>query len=274
MPASSVPPVIKEMHKLSVIIVCMNEAKRIGACLESVSFADEIVVVDSGSTDETLEIARRFTERIFVRDWPGMTDQKNFALDKAGHEWVLNLDADEVVSPELGREIQDLLSGGGIKEDGFYIDRRTFFMGEWIRHSGWSPDYILRLFRRDKGRFTGGDPHSHVEVNGATAKLAGPLMHYTYEDISHQARAMTRWGLDAGVEKHKQGKKFRLFDLLFRPPFAFFKAYVIKRGFMDGMAGLVISVMNGYYTWLKYLRMWELERSRDSGGEGSAEGKK
>jgi glycosyltransferase involved in cell wall biosynthesis len=252
------------MRPLSVTIICLNEDKRIRDCLNSASFADQIIVVDSGSTDRTVEIAREFTDKIFHQEWLGNVGQKNFALDKAENDWVLSLDADEVVTPQLAREIQSVLSSENLEQSGFLIQRRNFFLGRWIEHSSWSPDLKLRLFDRTRGRFSGEDPHDFVKVNGKVGRLEGHLFHYTYENFEYQARALTRWGMDAARAKHRAGKKFRLSHLILRPPYAFFKGYILKQGFRDGMPGLIIAVMNSYYTWLKYARLWEIERFEDS----------
>lgn len=246
---------------LSVAVVCQDEEDRIRRCLESVRFADEIVVVDSGSRDRTLEIVREFTDRVHQREWRGWKDQKRWAAEQCSHEWTLTLDADEEVSGELARSIQAALSRRELGEEGFEISRLTFYQGRWIRRGGWYPDRKLRLYRRPAARFGGEDPHEVIEVEGEIGRLEGDLLHYTYRDLHHQARQLARYALVNAEARHRAGSRFRVVDLLLRPPFAFFKSYVLKLGFMEGLPGLLIAVMNGYYyTFLKYARLWELSR--------------
>ncbi len=250
------------MEPLSVAIVCLNEEDRIKQCLESASFADEIVVVDSGSTDRTVEIAREYTGRVFHREWKGWKDQKRWAAEQCSHEWVLTLDADEVVSPELGESIRSVLKDPPTGVYGYTFARRTFYQGRWIRHAGWYPDRKLRLYKKSHASFSGEDPHEVIEINGGAGHLEGDLFHYTYRDFRHHASQLARYAAVNAEEKHKKGVRFKRRDLVLRPPFTFFKTYVLKLGFLDGMPGFVISVMNGYYTFMKYARLWELDRER------------
>jgi len=248
------------MRPLSVAVVCMNEEDRIGEALESAGFADEIVVVDSGSTDGTLEIARRYTDRIFTREWAGWREQKKWAADRCRNEWVLTLDADEVISDGLRSEIEEKLSARHIPDNGFTIPRRTFYQGRWIKHSGWYPDRKLRLYRKSVAVFGGEDPHEVILVPPPTGELAGDLLHYTYRDLLHQAAQMSRYASVNAEQRFEKGKRAGLLDLLARPPLAFCKSYFLKLGFLDGMPGFFIAVMNWYYTFLKYARLWELCR--------------
>jgi len=247
------------MTKLSALVITLNEEKRLPACLESVRFADEIVVVDSGSTDRTLEIARGFTSKVFHQDWLGMNGQKAFALGKASGEWILNLDADEAASPRLKQEVQEIMSRPQVEEAGFLIPRLTHYQGRWIRHSGWYPDRKLRLFRRARGRFCGKDPHDEVKADGRVGRLAGEILHWTYEDLAHQVSALSAYAKAAARAKQEGGERFRLFRLLLHPPGAFLRTYVLQQGFRDGYPGFLIAGMNSYYTFLKYARLWELE---------------
>ncbi len=245
---------------LSVAMVCKDEADRIAESLESASFADEIVVVDSGSADGTVEIARRFTDKVSFREWTGWKDQKRHAASLCSHEWVLTLDADEVVSQELRAEIEELLSREEIVENGFTLPRRTRYQGRWILHSGWYPDRKLRLYRKDKAVFGGDDPHEVIEVPGKRGELSGELFHYTYRGLKHQADQLARYAMVNADARWARGARANLLDLVFRPQLAFLKSYVLERGFQDGMPGFVIAVMNGYYTFLKYARLWERAR--------------
>lgn len=245
---------------LSVALVCQDEEDRIRACLTSVSWASEIVVVDSGSRDRTLEIVKEYTDRIYHREWKGWKDQKQWAADQCKNEWVLTLDADEIVSEALAREIQAVLCQDEIPANGFTIPRRTFYQGRWILHSGWYPDRKLRLYRRAQARFEGDDPHEVIAVSGPPGELRGEFLHYTYRDFRHQASQLLRYAMVNAEAKFAQGHRARLLDLLFRPPFAAFKSYVLQAGFLDGMPGFLIGVMNGYYTFMKYARLGELSR--------------
>ena len=257
------------MTQLSVLVITLNEEKRLPACLSSVRFADEIVVVDSGSSDRTLEIARGFTRKVFHQDWLGMNGQKAFALTQTTGDWILNLDADEAASPELQAEVKDIVSRPAVQEAGFLIPRLTFYQGRPIRHGGWYPDRKLRLFRRAAGRWAGEDPHDQVAVEGPLGLLRGELLHYTYEDLAHQVSALSQYAEAAAQVKRKAGERFRVERLLFNPPGAFLRAYLLKQGFRDGLPGLLIAGMNGFYTFLKYARLWELERSaREGRGDG------
>ena len=244
--------------KLSVILICLNEEEKIRACLESVAWADEIVVCDSGSTDETLAICRQYTDRIFTDPWRGFGAHKNLALERATHRWVLSLDADERVTPPLAGRLRGILARADAA-DGYYIPRQNFFLGHWIRHGGWYPDYVLRLFRRGRGRFRERAVHEAVEVDGRTAHLAEPLEHYTYDSVSAFVQRMDRYSGLAAEELRRAGARFRPWDLLVRPLHAAARMYLLKGGFRDGMPGLVLAGLYGAYTFAKYVKLWELE---------------
>ena len=248
------------MNKLSALVITLNEEKRLPACLASVRFADEIVVVDSGSRDRTLEIARGYTDKIFHQDWLGMNGQKAFALTQTTGDWIFNLDADEATTPELQAEVQAIVARPEVQEAGFTIPRLTFYQGRWIRHGGWYPDRKLRLFRRGLGRFAGEDPHDQVKIAGPVGELRGELLHYTYEDLAHQVSALSQYAWAAAQAKQKAGERFRRHRLLLHPPGAFLRAYLLQQGFRDGLPGLLIAGMNAFYTFLKYARLGELER--------------
>lgn len=245
---------------LSVAIICQDEQDRIRDCLESVGFAQEIVVVDSGSKDRTVEIAGEYTDRVIFREWTGWRDQMEYSSNQCANEWVLRLDADEIVSEEMARQIKELLSRDEIIENGFSFPRLTSYQGRWIRHCGWYPDRVLRLYRKSKAVFGGDDPHVTIEVDGPVGELSADLLHYTYRDLRHHAERMVRYGVENAEARHERGVRFRISDLLLRPPYAFLKAYVLKRGFQDGMPGFLIGAMMGYYTFLKYARLWEIQR--------------
>ncbi len=243
--------------KLTVTLVTRNEAANIAAALESIRWADEIVVVDSESTDDTVAIARRFTERVVVRPWPGYVAQKNFAADQASHDWILSLDADERVSPELAHEIRALLSGAPTAA-GYRIPRVTFHFGRWIRSTDWYPDYQLRLYDRRRAQWAGRHVHESVRANGPVVRLHGELQHYAYRDIAHHLQTMDRYTTLAARQMFEDGRRAGWIDILLVPRLTFFRNYILRGGFRDGMAGLVISAMNAYYVGLKFAKLWEL----------------
>jgi glycosyltransferase involved in cell wall biosynthesis len=245
-------------ERLSVIVIALNAQEKIRACLETVAWADEIVVCDSGSNDETTAIARQYTERVYTDPWRGFGAHKNLALDRATHPWVLSLDTDERVTPELERRIRQLLAGGA-EAAGYLVPRRNYFLGRWIRHGGWYPDYVLRLFRRDRGRFRERAVHEAVEVAGPTARLAEPIEHYTYDSVSAYLARMDRYAGLAAEELQRAGARCTPLDLLLRPPATAFKMYVLRQGYRDGVHGLALAGLYAGYTFAKYLKLWELE---------------
>ena len=252
------------MEKITVAIITKDEERNIRDCLESVKWADEIVVVDNGSTDRTLSICQEYGARIFQEEWKGYSGQKNSAIEKAGNEWVLNLDADERVSPELRQEMQKSL-GGNRDVDAFWIPRKNFFLGRWIRYCGWYPDLNLRLFRKSRGRFGQRAVHERVEVQGKTATLTHPMIHKTYQSLSDFFVRMDRYSTLAAQEMHREGREFHLLDVVFRPPFTFLQMYLLRAGFLEGYLGFVLSVLYSYYTFAKYIKLKELPKSEKSG---------
>ncbi|MDZ7262736.1 MAG: glycosyltransferase family 2 protein [candidate division KSB1 bacterium] len=247
------------MKKLSVIIITLNEEKNIRECLEGVQWADEIVVVDSRSSDNTCQIARNFTDKVFTVDWLGFSGTKNYALEKAEGQWVLWLDADERVPEELAQEIQKAIQSDEV--DGFYLPRKAYFLGRWIRHCGWYPGYVLRLFKREKARFNDALVHEGLEFQGKTGKLKTPLLHYTDRAIEHYFSKFNHYTTLAAQQLLQKGKQFRLMDLLFRPLHTFFRMYFLKLGFLDGIQGVILSVFSACYVFTKYAKLWELERN-------------
>ena len=247
---------------VSVSIVAMNEADRIGDCLKSADFAAEWIVVDSHSTDATRELAAAAGARVIERDWPGHVAQKNFAIDQAANDWVLCLDADERVSPELRASLVAAMDGASLP-DGFEMARRTWYLGRWIRRGGWYPDRKVRLFRRSRGRWGGVDPHDHVHVEGRVVRLEGDLLHYSYRSISDHLRTIDSFTSIAAREKYAAGRRAGLLDLTLRPFGKFLRMYALKLGFLDGRAGFVVAVTGAFYVFLKYAKLWDLERGGD-----------
>lgn len=248
------------MAKLSVIIITKNESANIRACLESVAWADEIVVVDSASTDGTLEIAREFTPQVHVHaDWPGFGAQKNRALDYASKDWVLSLDADERVTPELRAEIEAVLLDA--RADGYEIPRLSSFCGRFMRHSGWHPDYVLRLFRRGKARFSDALVHESVQLQGSKARLRQPLLHYSYRDFEDVLSKLNSYSSAAAAMLERRGKRGSLAQAVLHGVWAFIRTYFLRAGFLDGREGFMLAVMNAENSYYRYIKLWLKQKS-------------
>jgi glycosyltransferase involved in cell wall biosynthesis len=242
--------------KVSVTVITRDEAANVAAALESVRWADEIVVVDSASTDATVEIARRYTDRVVVRPWPGYVDQKNHAAALAAHDWILSLDADEQVTPDLAAELQALLRTAPAAA-GYRVPRVTFHLGRWIRSTDWYPDYQLRLYDRRRARWTGRHVHESVRADGPVLDLRSELQHYPYRDLSHHLQTMDRYTTLAARQMREDGRTAGFLDVALHPPAAFLRNYVLRGGFRDGVPGLVISLLNATYVALKFAKLWE-----------------
>jgi glycosyltransferase involved in cell wall biosynthesis len=244
--------------KISATVVCGNEEANIEGCLESLRWCDELVVVDSLSTDRTPEIARRYTDRLIQRPWAGYVAQKQFALEQATGDWVLHLDADERCTPELRDAIRTALAGPDAgRVDGFAVRRHVFYLGRWIDHGGWYPDWKLRLVRRGRARWTGTDPHDRLAVEGAVARLPADLEHYTYRDFAQHLRTVERFAEVVAEEWRKEGKRFSLLDAALHPPAKFLECYVWKRGFLDGWPGFVIAATSAFSVFAKQEKLRE-----------------
>ena len=246
---------------LSAVVIALNEEARLRSCLESVAWADEIVVVDAESQDKTVQIAREFTEHVLVRPWPGFAAQKNFALEQATGDWLLSLDADEEASPELRDEIAKILVQAGAA-DGYAVARRNVFLGQWIRHGGLYPDWQVRLFRRGRGRFVDRDVHESVEVDGRVARLSGHLVHRSYEGVSDFFDRANRYSALAAQELVRGGRRARARELVLRPLGRFLSMYLAQRGFLDGRKGLLLAALYAYYVFMRTARVWEATRAR------------
>jgi glycosyltransferase involved in cell wall biosynthesis len=245
--------------KLSVTVITKNEAADIGDALASVAWADEIVVVDSHSSDDTVAIARRYTDRVIARDWPGYGNQKNYAASIASHDWILSLDADERVTPALADEIRRVLAGAPT-ESGFRIPRVTRHLGRWIRTTDWYPDPQLRLYDRRSAEWTGRRVHESVKARGAVGRLNGELQHYAYRDISDHLETIDRYTTYAACQMFEEGRRAGLMEIAAHPPLAFLRNYIARGGIRDGAVGFVVSAMNAYYVFLKFAKLWELQR--------------
>jgi glycosyltransferase involved in cell wall biosynthesis len=245
--------------KLTVTVIARDEAANIDAALASVGWADEIVVVDSESTDDTVAIARRHTPRVERRPWPGYSAQKNYAASIASHDWILSIDADERVTAELGAEIRSLLAGEPA-QSGYRIPRATWYLGRWIRSTDWYPDFQLRLYDRRAAEWNGRTVHESVRLRtGEPGVLRHDLQHFAYRDVHHHLETIDRYTTLAASEWAAQGRRASVAALALQAPFAFLRNYVLRAGFKDGAAGLVVSALNSYYVFLKFAKLWELQ---------------
>ena len=265
---SELPERMSPWPTVSAIVVCFNEERNIGDCLESLRWCDEIVVVDSFSTDGTLDICRRYTQRVIQRAWTGYRAQKAFAHSQATQDWVLLVDADERVSSELRDEIREALEQFGDRYCGFAVPRVVFFLERWWWRGGWYPDFAVRLFRRDRVTWGGSEPHDKVLVDGAVRHLRHPLLHFSYRDIEDHLQRINCFTSISSGELSKEGKRWHWMDALARPAFRFFRYYVLKRGFLEGFAGFYVAVSAAVYVFLKYAKLWELEmEAKKKGGQ-------
>ncbi len=244
--------------KISACVTAGNEEDKIAACLASLEWCDEIVVVDSYSQDKTYEICKRFTPHVYQHPWEGYIAQKNYIRSLARFPWILYVDADEVVSDALRAEIEGEFERGPSDTVGYRFPRMVYYLGKWIRHGEWYPDIKLRLFRKELGHSEGQEPHDRVVVNGPVRTLRSPLYHYTYDNLSDHIHTLNRFSSISAKAKFDQGEKFLWRDLFFRPPFRFFKSYVAKRGFLDGRQGFIIALMSAFGVFVKYAKLMEL----------------
>ncbi|KPL01886.1 MAG: hypothetical protein AMJ73_09610 [candidate division Zixibacteria bacterium SM1_73] len=245
------------MYKISAIIITYNEEENIKRCLSSIDWVDEIVVVDSQSTDDTKKIASEFTQRIFEIKWEGFGKAKDYAKGKASHRWIISLDADEVVTQDLKEEIQKTVRSED-SFDGYYLPRKSNFLGRWIKHSGWYPDYVLRLFKKEKAKFNHSVVHEKVKVNGRTGYLKNALLHYTDPNFDHYLEKLNSYTSLAAEELFKKGKRAKFPDIIFRPVAIFFKMYFVKKGFLDGVAGFILATSSAFHVFSKYVKLWHL----------------
>lgn len=246
-------------NKISVCIITYNEEDRIRDCLKSVSWADEIVVVDSFSTDKTVEICKEYTNNIFLNKWPGFVKQKSYAVEKSNNEWILCLDSDERVSKELADEIKMLLNNNDIPYNGFILPRRSCYLQRMINHGGWYPDYQFRLFRRNYGRVVGIDPHDKIVIEGEKKRLKNDLLHFPYRSLRDQLKTIDNYSTIYADQKIKEGKKCNILNMFIRPPTRFLETYFWKRGFLDGLPGLINILAASFYVFLKYAKWYEQE---------------
>ncbi len=246
------------MQKLTAIIPTGNEEHNIEAVLRSVSFADEILVVDSFSTDKTVELAKPLATNIIQREYGNSASQKNWAIPQAKHEWILLVDADERVTPELQKEIKNILKTE-TEKDAFWIYRQNHFMGQKLNYSGWQGDKVIRLFRRDKCKYEKKHVHAEILVDGKTGFLKNKLEHFTYKNLQHFLNKSDRYSTWSAKDRLKKTDKVTAFHLFWKPVFGFFKNYVLRLGFLDGKVGLIIAMDYANYLYIRALKMWRIQ---------------
>ena len=258
--------------KISATVITLDEERHIAAALESLAWADEIVVVDSGSSDRTVEIARSYTDRVLVADWPGYAAQKNRAASEASHDWIFSLDADERVTPELARSILRV-GERGPSSDGYRVARRAWYIDRWVRYSGWYPDWQVRLYDRRRAGFEGDWVHESVRVGGGAPALEGDLLHYTIDSLSDHHRRIDRYTSLAADALLARGARPSLARALAQPIAAFARTYVLRQGFRDGAPGLAIAGFAAYYVFLRQMKLWEKARASRRADFTTAEAK-
>ncbi len=249
--------------RISACIMTFNEEDNIERCLQSVSWCDEIVVLDSFSTDRTVELCRQFTDGIHQHKWEGYIDQRNRLRALASCPWVLFVDADEEVSSALRDAIEREQDGGFSEYAGYRFPRRVYYLNRWILHGEWNPDIKLRLFEKERGRSVGEEPHDQVVVDGPVKTLRSPLYHYTYTSITDHIDTINRFSAISANAKYDSGYRFRWVDYIFRPFFRFIKGYLLKAGFLDGRRGFFIAIISAFGVAAKYAKVWEIQQDKE-----------
>ncbi len=244
-------------NRLSIIIITLNEQDNIKDCLESVKWADEIIIVDAHSKDQTIQIAKDYTNKIFIKEWQGYANTRNYALQLVNNEWVLFIDADERVTSELKEEIIKSISKKDSELVGYMIPRRSYFLGKWIKYCGWYPNYVTRLFKKGYGVYNNLNVHEQLIIHGKLGKLKNDLLHYTDRNLYHYFHKFNSYTSLAVEDLMMLQKKFSYKNLLLNPVFTFFKMYFIKLGFLDGIHGLILCVLSSFYVFVKYAKLWE-----------------
>jgi len=247
-------------HKVSAVVIAYNDEPNIRACLETLTWADEIIVVDSHSTDATEKISREFTDKVYQHEFHGFGRLRNDAVKHASYEWVFSLDTDERATPELRDEIRRVLESGPLA-NAYFVPRQNYFLGRWIRYSGWYPDYRQpQLFRKDRMRYREDVVHEGFDVDGTIGHLREHALQYPFRDIDHFLAKMDRYSGLMAERMAAQGRRFHPHQLVTHPSFTFAKMYLGRAGFLDGMPGLILSGLYAYYTLVKYAKLWELSR--------------
>lgn len=250
------------MNTISVIVITKNEEKNVAECLSTVAWANEIIVVDAGSSDATVAEAKRFTSRIYVRPWEGYGAAKNFALQNSSSEWVFWLDADERVPLSLKEQILSVVAAPGASFNAYTVPRKANFLGRWILHCGWYPGRVTRLFRRGAGRFTQEKVHEKLEIEGQTGELTSDLLHYTDPSLARYFEKFNKYTTLASEELRDSGRSFGIAQITIRPFWTFVRMYFLKMGFLDGIQGLILCVLSACYVFTKYAKLWETTAQR------------
>ncbi len=247
--------------KISAAIITYNEESNIKRCLDSLDFVDEIIVVDSLSSDNTCKIAKELGARVIDQKFLGHIAQKQLAVDSCSHEWILSLDADEEISIELKESILSLIENK-LEHDAYAMNRISFHLGAWIKHGGWYPDRKTRFFNKNKAHWGGYNPHDKIIVNGSIGRLKGDLKHYVFDNLRHNIDANNSYSSIMAEDLHKENKRFSILKLIFKPLGKFLETYIYKRGFLDGMPGFIIAIGASYSMFLKFSKLWELENAK------------
>ncbi|MGM0370289.1 MAG: glycosyltransferase family 2 protein [Bacillota bacterium] len=242
------------MQELGALVLTYNEEDNISDCLESLDWIEDVVVVDSYSGDNTVELAKEYTTEVYQREFDDFASQRNFGLEQLATEWVLVVDADERVTPELAEEITDRLEDP--QSDAYQIPRKNYFLGEWIQYCGWYPDYTLRLFKVEDNSYSG-LVHEGLEIEGRVDNLNSPLIHYTYRNLEHYLTKINHYTTLDAQKKYNAGVTKGVLYILLRPVLEFIKKYILKKGFLLGMPGLILAILSSYYQFLKYAKLWE-----------------
>ncbi|HWA07500.1 MAG TPA: glycosyltransferase family 2 protein [Ignavibacteria bacterium] len=251
------------MAKISAIVITYNESANITECLESLKWCDEILVIDSASSDNTCELARKYTNNITITGNIPYGEKRNIGIDKAAFDWILWIDADERISPELKREIEELISQSATQHEAYLVNRRSFFINKFIKHCGWYPDYTLRLFKKSSGiRFDSSLVHEKAVYSGNTGRLKSDILHYTDRDFEHYINKLNKYTSLSAEELKAKGKKTTFFDIIFRPAFAFFKMYFLKLGILDGYMGLVLCSLSSIHVMTKYSKLYLMNKPK------------
>lgn len=246
--------------RVSAVLITRDAAAHLRECLESLRWCDECIVVDSGSHDDTVAICAEFAAQVYVEtDWRGFGVQKNRALALASGDWILSIDADEVCTPELQRELRAILTAPAAAA-AYAMPRRSNFCGTWIRHSGWWPDHVTRFFQRGRARFSDDLVHERLLVDGASEQLQSPLLHYTYDSFEQALAKLDRYSTLGAQQAYARGKRASPASALLRGAWAFFRTYVLRLGVLDGWAGVMLALYNAQGTYYRYLKLWLLHR--------------
>jgi len=251
---------MERKHKISACVITFNEEKNIHRCLGSLTWCDEIIVLDSFSTDNTIELCKQYTENVHQEKWEGYITQRNRSKKLATHDWVLIMDADEEVSDEMREQIETVLQQDEIPFAGYEFPRQVYYLGRWIKFGEWNPDRKLRFFKKIKGNSGGEEPHDMVFIDGPVKRLSGKIYHYTYDDIADHIKQANHFSSLSAEAKFKAGKKAKITDIILRPSFRFVKSYLLKLGFLDGRRGFIIAYISAFSVTMKYYKLWDLQR--------------